>query len=480
MQFSPRSYCYLLLWFGIIALMSNLTPYFANDFRYMMVQGTHDTVASFGDIIISQYRHYFEWGGRTVAHVIAQTLLYWGKPASAVAQALCYVVLVLFIYFNAFGIRPTLHLRFMPLFVITLLLFLQLRVYGEVVFNIVSSANYMWTTTLVLIFLLPYRISMAREVKASPLVLWPFMLISGVIAGWTNENTAAAVATGLGLYLLWNLRKQRLKLWQCVGYAGFLVGFALLVFAPGNQARLQSMEDKGFDAVSHSIGAIDIFLESLLVCSLLIIAIVYLRQRVRAKMLHVSSPSYYHAAMWFTYTGFFSLILMIVAPNFPARAATPFTVFVIVGIVSMSKPLLERYKSLFKPKTTIIMTLAATAFMLSVLGNALWCTVELNNDMKVRANEVLSQIEAGKKDLKVSPMHVFTYKYVYVADVRANPNYWTNKIVRNYLEVDSIARNCDYAQPEMQSDFYFFARLKKDTECVLNPKSGDDVPVAVK
>ena len=64
MQFSPRSYCYLLLWFGIIAMISNLTPYFANDFRYMMIQGTQDPVTSFADIVLSQYRHYFEWGGR--------------------------------------------------------------------------------------------------------------------------------------------------------------------------------------------------------------------------------------------------------------------------------------------------------------------------------------------------------------------------------------------------------------------------------
>lgn len=480
MQFSPRSYCYLLLWFGIIAMISNLTPYFANDFRYMMIQGTQDPVTSFADIVLSQYRHYFEWGGRSVAHVIAQTLLWWGKPASAVAQALCYVTLVLFIYFNAFGIRPTLHLRAMPLFVITLFLFLQLRVYGEVVFNIVSSANYLWTTTLVLIFLLPYRISMAREITARPYLLWPFMFIFGVIAGWTNENTAAAVATSLGLYLLWCLKNGKLKLWQSIGYAGFLIGFALLIFAPGNQARLDSMEEHGFDAVEHSIGAIDIFFESLLVCSLLIISVIFLRQKVRSKFLHVSYPVYYNAGMWFAYTGLFSLFLMIFAPNFPARAATPFTIFMIVALVALSKPLLDRHKDLFRPKVKALLITVPTIFMLCALGNALWCTITLNNDQKLRTQELITQIEEGKKDITLSPMHVYTYKYVYVADVRANPQYWTNKIITKYLEVNSVVRNCDYARPGWQSDFILFGRIRSDSECVLNPKTGDDVPVAHK
>ena len=166
MQISTRSYCYLLLWFGIIVMGVVLTPYFANDYRYFLVQGTSEFVSSLNDIAVSQYRHYFEWGGRTVAHTIAQLLLWWGKPMSGIVQGLCYVTLILFIYYNAYGLKPTLRVRFMPIFIISLLLLFQLRRYGEVVFNIVSSANYLYTTTIMLMFLLPYRFSMDRELKA--------------------------------------------------------------------------------------------------------------------------------------------------------------------------------------------------------------------------------------------------------------------------------------------------------------------------
>lgn len=471
MRISTRSYCYLLLWFGLIIICSELTPYFANDFRYMLVQGTHDFVASYQDIFVSQYQHYFEWGGRTVAHVIAQTLLFWGKPFSAVAQACCYVLLMLFIYYNAYGISPTLRLRFMPLFVISALLFMQLRVYGEVIFNIVSSANYLYTTTIVLMFLLPYRISMSRELCLSWYITWPMMMVLGVLAGWSNENTAAAVAAGLGLYLLYNLVQKRLRFWQCLGYAAFLVGFALLVFAPGNRARLDSMEEGGFDYVAHTIKAIGLFGEALMVSLILLLVLAYLYWKVREHFLQYARPDRYMGSMFFILTGFLALFLMIFSPNFPARSATPFTIFVIVGVIGLADILLSRGYDIVSTRCKWMLTTISAAFMIAAMTNIIYCSVILNEDFKVRNAEILQQIEQGKTDLVVSPMHVNTYKYIFVADVRATPDYWTNKIVTNFLEVNSIVRSCDYPQRSLMHDLVPFAFPEPDSACNLHPEA---------
>ena len=468
MQISTRSYCYLLLWFGIIVMGVVLTPYFANDYRYFLVQGTGELVSSVSDIFVSQYRHYFEWGGRTVAHVIAQFLLWWGKPLSGIVQGLCYVLLILFIYYNAYGLKPTLRVRFVPIFIISLLLLLQLRRYGEVVFNIVSSANYLYTTMLVLIFLLPYRISMEREVNGS-WYLAPLMLLLGVLAGWTNENTAAAVAAGLGLYLIYCLKERKLTLWQVVGYAGFLIGFALLVLAPGNRARLDSMEDGGFDYLRHTLGALGIFCESLVMCALLIGAGIYLWLRVRKFMLQYTLPGTYHGAMWFIYTGFFSLVLMIFSPNFPARSATPFVVFTIIGIMSLSAIVLERYRSILPRKVERSLLLVGGALMLAIVVNIIYCAVVLNNDHRIREAEVLTQLEEGKRTLVVSPLHVQNFKYLYVADVRADPDYWTNHIVADFLKVDAVMRTCDYAPSALPIDLLFFGLVNSDRDCYLHP-----------
>lgn len=471
MKISLRSYCYLLLWFGLILLCSELMPYFANDYRYMLIQGTHELVGSYSDIVVSQYQHYFAWGGRTVAHVIAQILLYWGKPVSAVAQGFCYVVLILFIYYNAYGIKPTLRLRFMPIFVISALLFLQLRVFGEVVLNIVSSANYMYTTTIMLMFILPYRISFAREVQGSWWWLWLLMLVLGVLAGWTNENTAAAVATGLGLYLLYNLKARRLKLWQCWGYAGYLLGFALLILAPGNKARIDSMEEGGFDYFAHTVHAISLFGEALLLCGLLVVCVCFLVWKVREHFLQYARPDRYWGSMWFIYTGLFSLFLMIFSPNFPARSATPFTIFTIVGIVGLSDVLISRGYEVVSCRCKVLLSVSAAVIMTAAMINLIYCGVVLSTDDKVRQAQLFTQLEQGKKDIVVSPMHVNTYKYAFVADVRANPDYWTNKIVANFLQVNSIRRSCDYPARPWPHDVVFFSRVVTDAECNLHPES---------
>ncbi|MCK0534384.1 MULTISPECIES: DUF6056 family protein [unclassified Anaerobiospirillum] len=523
MRINLRSYSYLLLWFGLIVVGSSLTPYFANDYRYLLVQGTDELVSSFSDIIVSQYRHYFEWGGRTPAHVIAQTLLWWGKPASAVAQAFAYAVLILFIYYNAYGIKPTLRLRFIPVFIITFLLFAQMRAWGEVVFNIVSSANYLWTTTIVLMFLLPYRISMKREIELHPLLLCPMMFVLGILAGWSNENTSAAVATGLGLYLIYCFRTHNLSIWQVQGYISFLIGFALLIFAPGNQARLSTMEDNGFDALEHTISSIDIFFESLLACILLLAASVYLRWRARRSVLigdkYVSAaasenaseasalssdddnagqspallsrssplsgpgallPSEYHGSMWFIYTGMFTLFLMIFAPNFPARSATPYTIFTIIGIIGLGNVVIERCGSIFSENVTRIMMMAATLLMTAGIINAIYCTIIINTDQKVREAEILTQLEEGRTHLVVSPMHAYTYKFLYVADVRADKNYWTNKIIAHFLGVESIARSCDYPVSGINKDFKFFSGRYDNSECNLKVTTHPDVSPAQK
>ena len=55
-------------------------------------------VASWHDIFVSQWSHYFTWGGRTVAHVLAQFFLWMGKPVFNVFNAFISLVLIAEIY----------------------------------------------------------------------------------------------------------------------------------------------------------------------------------------------------------------------------------------------------------------------------------------------------------------------------------------------------------------------------------------------
>ena len=204
-------------------------------------------------------------------------------------------------------------------------------------------------------------------------------------------------------------------------------------------------------------------------CALLIGAGIYLWLRVRKFMLQYTLPGTYHGAMWFIYTGFFSLVLMIFSPNFPARSATPFVVFTIIGIMSLSAIVLERYRSILPRKVERSLLLVGGALMLAIVVNIIYCAVVLNNDHRIREAEVLTQLEEGKRTLVVSPLHVQNFKYLYVADVRADPDYWTNHIVADFLKVDAVMRTCDYAPSALPIDLLFFGLVNSDRDCYLHP-----------
>ena len=249
---AAKALIYLALWAALIALCSYLAPYCGNDLRYMLIEGTDDLVNSVGDVFISQYRHYFDWGGRTVNHVIAQLLLYLDKPGQSIIQGLTFALLVWAIAAAGAGrwrVRQPLY----PLIFITLMLWLCLRNFGEVVINMVSSANYLYSTLLVLIFLIPFRQSLrcAQDKRSWAFALQMFPL--GIIAGWTNENTGFAAVCMVGLYNLRLLYEKRLTAWQFTGGVGLLIGYVLLMAAPGNEARMEFMEDKGFNFWDHFI-----------------------------------------------------------------------------------------------------------------------------------------------------------------------------------------------------------------------------------
>lgn len=62
----------------------NSYPYTSDDILYRNITGTQEAVKNIGDIFLSQYTHWFSWGGRNVAHFVAQLLLLIARPISSI------------------------------------------------------------------------------------------------------------------------------------------------------------------------------------------------------------------------------------------------------------------------------------------------------------------------------------------------------------------------------------------------------------
>ncbi len=84
-----HNYCFPLIWDDYVYSYVLIDNYF-NPMPENMVR-----ISGIQDIIMSQWDHYFRWGGRTIAHLLVQFFLWQGKCFFNIVNALCFVLLLL-------------------------------------------------------------------------------------------------------------------------------------------------------------------------------------------------------------------------------------------------------------------------------------------------------------------------------------------------------------------------------------------------
>lgn len=229
----------LITFIGIYAL-NYYFPLFNDDWLYSFVFGRDtERVSGFGDVIESQYNHYFIWGGRSVAHTIAQGLLYMGERWADLLNSLAYIILVTLIYFIV-NYKRQMNL-FLYLGISALIWFLAPDLMVCIAW-ITGSANYLWGCMLVVSILYPYSMYYLKYEnpykKEDTIARCLLFFLWGVIAGWTNENLVAGLLSFLFFYLiLLKYEKKAIPKWAIAGFIGIVVGCIIMLSAPGNFIR---------------------------------------------------------------------------------------------------------------------------------------------------------------------------------------------------------------------------------------------------
>lgn len=233
--------CILLAVFALMLALNAMTPLEMDDYDYRISWSTGEPVSGVLDVLASQAAHYRLWGGRVVVHALAQLFLWLGKPVFNVANALMYVLLLLELYALA---RPR-GRRFCwgVLLAAQAALFCCVPFFGTVFLWLTGACNYLWGTALALVPLLVLR-SASEGGRFARGGAWGALAAAiGFFAGWTNENTAAAVFAVVLLALaLRALRGERPAAWQWLMLAAQGIGLSLMLLAPGNFARAADVQ----------------------------------------------------------------------------------------------------------------------------------------------------------------------------------------------------------------------------------------------
>lgn len=428
----------LIISFLMILLLNCFTPLIADDFNYSY--GLNDKrIDSVSDIFKYQKHHYMTWTGRTVVHCIAQFFLMYPKWVFNIFNSLVYLLFIYLIYKHAVGKRN--ECRPSILLIIQLCLWFSLPVFGQDILWLVGSCNYLWGITIVLLFLLIYRFSLDEEKKLTVLktiLLSIFIFLFGVITGWTNENTVAALLAMLVMFAIYRLfLKKKLYMFHITGFIGVFIGFAIMILAPGNAIR-----SANFDSNMSFIRAIytrflnytDYLINNFLPLIILfwILAVIgYFYGNFKNKKIVISAI--YLAG------SFLSIYSMLLSPTFPERAWIGPVTFLVIGICIA-------YNNLNFKTDLVRMLFIILVPTLTLCGLFSYCYATIDT-RKIyfgweKRKELIHQEVSKNNNFNIevprlNPVnsHVALYG---LNDIQSDKHNWTNRAVSRYFKLDSI------------------------------------------
>lgn len=239
---------------GILLAITAVIFYLANhyaefemdDLWYATNLVTGEPLNSIKDVWQSQVWHFFNWGGRSIAHGQLQILLMWGETAANIANMLALTALICLILKHANVVKTTLPQ--LSLAIAGFLIILNINWY-QTLFWESGACNYLYMTTWILLFLYPYMKSLdiadakqtsdANTDTKAPRLIALWILPLGLIAGWSNENMGpTAFLATLAIIIITKKKTNKLIPWQIEGAIASLIGSALCILAPGNSVRV--------------------------------------------------------------------------------------------------------------------------------------------------------------------------------------------------------------------------------------------------
>lgn len=411
----------ILAAFLLVAFVRNLLlPIIADDYSYAFIwDGAHwgnlidgvdpnnfQRVESFGDILTSQWEHYFHWGGRTIAHIFVQLFVWQGKGFFDVANVFMLAALVILI----FKVGTGLSLREMnKKFLLLILAGIWFCTPALIITTVwlTGACNYLWMSVFELLFLLPFALAFWRKNFSVPA---PLMALLGLIAGWSIEPGAAVTVFTAFMLCVHFRQKNNLQPWMKVGFIFALIGFAILILSPGNFARIELTNSLEPDEIvppdaqwtaemfltNFVVGFLPVFARELI----LFVPVVYFLTRANR------SPDAEKFVLIFSAASVLVLLVMMCSPEFPERAGFPSTIFLLAAATAALKeisPQLNEIYSRHVKRIGLAVNIFACVWILSALG-CLYVEKNLSDQLDARMEYVLAH--KGDDLITVPPLEI--------------------------------------------------------------------------
>ena len=452
------NYCFPLIWDDYVYSYI----FEAGNFRGPLPDSAQ-RVNGFKDIFISQWNHYFLWGGRTVAHVLAQFFLWQGKLFFNVANSICFVFLLLEMQWIID--KGKINFDFKTKDIVWLFcLFWIFSVFSmDVLTWLTVSCNYLWTLAILLFFVLCYIHILFTPDEMPILSNKIFLFALGLLAGWTNENTVCFVILVLG-YLLLAEKKYKFKstisgkIYNAFlsGFVGLVLGYLFLILAPGNYVRWSIMLNDGVVSPGYLLSQKG----ARLLCSVLVVRFLlyyYVLRNIFSLrsfyyMCDIVDKKYFYVSIVFLLISIGSLVIMIFSPEFRWRSSFSSLFFLVIAGGMIRK---LRNSPMITSGCSVKLSKAIHfAMCIYVVCTVLFSTC-IYAISKVQNNIMMEQIAAEKRNptnqiLLIKEGSAFVEKNFlfcffatgghlpYVYTLTHNENHWINRDFALYYGIKGI------------------------------------------
>ena len=452
----------ILLLFAVPFLIRNLLlPLVGDDFSYAFIWdgehwgnlmdniGPREPINSLYDILVSQWSHYFTWGGRTPSMIFIQLFAWIGKVWFDLANTAVFVLLMLVLYWLAVGkMESPAHHKGAFLWVLLCMLFGVLD-YPTTMLWMTGACVYLWTGLWECVFLLPYVCANSRK------NLSPFIAPLGLLAGWSEEAGSLITVMLTTFFLIEAWQQKQLKRWMVVGYVFLLIGCGLLILSPGSLNRMDLMlelapeyvlpPEKFFSAEMFWDNFTEGFLPILIWESFLFIPIVLFFRGARIVGKRIFA---------FTAAGVMVLVVMMIVPEFALRTGFHSTMFLTMGSAAAFKEIAPWLKQslVATPIRRIASTTIATLFILYglfILVGAFYIESSYRQQFDERLDYAIQHRDQkqlvvpafqipNSLDLFIGPRSLVEDHLIYAADIESKPTDNRSLMYAQYYDLPPI------------------------------------------
>ncbi len=369
-------------------------------------------VSSFKELFISQWSHYFTWSGRTVGHVLAQFFLWMGKDTFNIFNALIGTLLVAEIYWLIHKGEVSYKFNTHKLCWIFFLLWSFTPGFSSVFLWFTAACVYLWTHTFLLAFLIPFvRKYYHPDVTSEFSFLFRAgMFLGGILAGWTNENSICWVLLLLLLFNYKSWKNSEYESWMGTGFSGLLIGYALLMLAPGNVIRLQATY--GMDWFGLNMLKVNLHMLIVVLTIQLFLWYFNLRAIYSLKNQGENFAKDYLLVKVLCAVAFGTVVMMLLSPVFPARSGFFGTILLIIAAGILLRLQDEHKAELMKQG------LKKFLFCLGVLYFAMTAAVSLNgfNKIHLQMQDITASAQRLSMENKEAVLTVSGFKEVSILE----------------------------------------------------------------